>query len=55
MRYTNVILLLLLLLKTFSGLLIAFYTLLELGPILGPEVPGSFLFDGEKPRYVHRS
>ena len=47
----------LLLLQMFSVLLIASYTLLEPGSILGPEVsPGSFLFDGQKPsRYVGHS
>ena len=49
--------LLLLLLQMFSVLLIASYTLLEPGSILGPEVsPGSFLFDGQKPsQYVGHS
>ena len=47
----------LLLLQMFSVLLIASYTLLEPGSILGPEVsPGSFLFDGQKPsQYVGHS
>ena len=49
--------LLLLLLQMFSVLLLASYTLLEPGSILGPEVsPGSFLFDGQKPsQYVRHS
>ena len=37
-------------------LLIASYTLLESGPILGPEVPWEFIFDGQKPsKSVRRS
>ena len=40
----------------FSVLLIASYILLEPGSILGPEVlPGSFLFDGQKPQYMRHS
>ena len=37
-------------------LIIASYTLLELEPILGPEVPGEFLIDGQQPsQYVRNS
>ena len=36
--------------------LIASYSLLEMEPIRDPEVPGEFLFDGQKPsQYVYRS